>query len=335
MLLRRPLHASICRWQNFSTSNIASSKAKKLSPLAELRKKSGYSLTLCKDALAKNENDVSKAFEWLNEQAQAQGWAKAGKLEGRATAQGFIGIQVKDNAAVMVELNCETDFVARNKEFLSLLQTVTDLNLTAANSSEFDGEFYMKDLEKADLDQLKQPNGNNLADLIALNIGKIGENISLKRAVHFKTSLARSRLTIVGLTHPTGDVSSCSYGRWGVLMAIEKNIKSLSKNENVLKIGLELCQHVIGMNPKSVGDLHNSDTWPKIKEVSNEEVNKKPVNPEDDDDFDTGSEDDDIKTSETEIIHQPFLFDTDRLVRDVLLETGLEIKGFVRYEVGQ
>ena len=147
-------------------------------------------------------NEILKII--FQEQAQAQGWAKAGKLEGRATAQGFIGIQVKDNAAVMVELNCETDFVARNKEFLSLLQTVTDLNLTAANSSEFDGEFYMKDLEKADLDQLKQPNGNNLADLIALNIGKIGENISLKRAVHFKTSLARSRLTIVGLTHPTG-----------------------------------------------------------------------------------------------------------------------------------
>ena len=66
MLLRRPLHASIFRWQNFSTSNVASSKTKKSSPLAELRKKSGYSLTLCKDALAQNENDVSKAFQWLN-----------------------------------------------------------------------------------------------------------------------------------------------------------------------------------------------------------------------------------------------------------------------------
>ena len=66
MLLRRTLQASIIRWQNFSTSNAVLSKAKKPSPLAELRKKSGYSLTLCKDALAKNENDVARAFQWLD-----------------------------------------------------------------------------------------------------------------------------------------------------------------------------------------------------------------------------------------------------------------------------
>ena len=66
MLLRRTLQASIFKWQNFSTSNAVLSKAKKPSPLAELRKKSGYSLTLCKDALAKNENDVTRAFQWLD-----------------------------------------------------------------------------------------------------------------------------------------------------------------------------------------------------------------------------------------------------------------------------
>ena len=90
----------------------------------------------------------------------------------------------------MVELNCETDFVARNKQFLSLLQSVTDLNLTAAaDTSQLDGEFSMKILEKEELDEIKQPDGKNLADLLALNIGQIGENITLKRAVHFKSSL--------------------------------------------------------------------------------------------------------------------------------------------------
>mgnify|MGYP001490741949 CR=1 FL=1 len=65
----------------------------------------------------------------------------------------------------MVELNCETDFVARNKQFLSLLQSVTDLNLTAAaDTSQHDGEFSMKFLEKEDLDEIKQPDGKNLAD---------------------------------------------------------------------------------------------------------------------------------------------------------------------------
>ena len=72
MLLRRTLQASIIRWQNFSTSNVVLSKTKKPSPLGELRKKSGYSLTLCKDALAKNENDVAKAFQWLDVSCKAR-----------------------------------------------------------------------------------------------------------------------------------------------------------------------------------------------------------------------------------------------------------------------
>ena len=78
---------------------------------------------------------------FFQEQAQAKGWDKANKLEGRTTAQGLIGIQVLDdsnNSAVMVELNCETDFVARNKNFVSLLQHVTELNLKAANVTELD-----------------------------------------------------------------------------------------------------------------------------------------------------------------------------------------------------
>ena len=74
MLLRRTLQASIFKWQNFSTSNAVLSKAKKPSPLAELRKKSGYSLTLCKDALAKNENDVTRAFQWLDVSCMVQSY---------------------------------------------------------------------------------------------------------------------------------------------------------------------------------------------------------------------------------------------------------------------
>jgi len=338
MLLRKPLSASIIKWQNFCTSNATLSKGKKPSPLAELRKKSGYGLSLCKDALAKNENDVAKALQWLDEQAQAKGWDKANKLEGRTTAQGLIGIQVLDdsnNSAVMVELNCETDFVARNKNFVSLLQQITDLNIKAANATEFEkGEFSITHLTKQEVEEIKQEDGKNLADLIALNIGQIGENLSLKRAVHFKSSLSKSKLHIVGLTHPAGDVNSCSYGRWGVLLALEKDKKTkLPFNESPMKLGIQLCNHIIGMNPETVGDLHNPETWPKKKETELETKDKSEAE----------NEDDDIETvdanvainSETEMIHQPFLFDSDLLVRDILLETGIDIKGFVRFEVGQ
>ena len=106
-------------------------------------------------------------------------------------------------------------------------------------------------------------------------------------------------------------------------------------------IGVKLCNHIIGMNPESVGNLQNPQTWPKSKEKSSEQepiitessTVKSEENPDGDDD--TTASEDEFTTSETEMIHQPFLFDSDRLVRDVLFETGLDVKGFVRYEVGQ
>ena len=105
-------------------------------------------------------------------------------------------------------------------------------------------------------------------------------------------------------------------------------------------IGVKLCNHIIGMNPESVGNLHNPQTWPKSKEKSSEEpiiTESSTVKGEENPygDYDTTVSEDEFKTSETEMIHQPFLFDSDRLVRDVLFETGLDVKGFVRYEVGQ
>ena len=106
-------------------------------------------------------------------------------------------------------------------------------------------------------------------------------------------------------------------------------------------IGVKLCNHIIGMNPESVGNLQNPQTWPKSKEKSSEQepiiTESSTVKSEEnlDCDYVTTPSEDEFKTSETEMIHQPFLFDSDRLVRDVLFETGLDVKGFVRYEVGQ
>ena len=93
------------------------------------------------------------------------------------------------------------------------------------------------------------------------------------------------------------------------------------------------------MNPESVGNLQNPQTWPKSKSSEEPIITESSTTVKGEDnpygDYDTTVSEDEFKTSETEMIHQPFLFDSDRLVRDVLFETGLDIKGFVRYEVGQ
>lgn len=117
------------------------------SSLAILRKKTGYTFANCKKALELHQNDITKvrfqkkqvlktavnkslfrnfqAEQWLKEQAQSLGWSKATKLEGRITKQGLVGVMVQKNIGAMVEVNCETDFVARNKTFQQFVESVS------------------------------------------------------------------------------------------------------------------------------------------------------------------------------------------------------------------
>jgi len=203
-----------------------------------------------------------------------------------------------------------------------------------------DGSLSMKILDKNAAEQIPQPDadGKTLADLVALNIGQIGENLSLKRAAHFVSDKSNKNIHLVATTHPSGDVNTLSYGRYGVLLALEKDPSvAMSEEFSIQSLGSQLCQHVVGMCPETVGDLSNKDSWPvpgggdkKAKEVtSQEEVNDGWEEEE------TVEVRDNLSTSAIEIIHQPFLFDPERLVRDILLENGVDIKGFVRFEVGQ
>lgn len=102
------------------------------SKLAALRKKTGYTFVNCKKALELHQNDIAQAEFWLKQQAQSLGWSKATKLEGRQTTQGLIGVAVRDQYAVLVEVNCETDFVARNNEFQKIVEETANscLNFT-------------------------------------------------------------------------------------------------------------------------------------------------------------------------------------------------------------
>lgn len=311
-------------WRGLMTSGSNTAK-KQLSPLAELRKKTGYGLSLCKKALASCNDDVTQAQKWLDERAQAEGWNKANKLEGRTTSHGLIGVQVDGKQGVILELNCETDFVAKNNKFLTLLHEVMSLNLQAVSDSKAKegSDLSVHKLDRKAIDQIDAKDGKTMADLIALKIGLIGENIAPNTAEHFVVS--NPNLHLIGYTHPPGGIQQgpLFYGRYGVLMAIEKTT-SADFNGDIEIIGRQLCQHVVGMNPTSVGDLNNPKSWPAMKEDESVKDEEAQV-----------SEADFMGSTHTEMIHQPFLLDTDRLVRDILIEVGLNVKAFVRYEVGQ
>ncbi|XP_069843753.1 elongation factor Ts, mitochondrial isoform X4 [Dipodomys merriami] len=109
-------------WHTFHAGPGLSSSGKEL--LMKLRRRTGYSFVNCKKALETCDGDLKQAEMWLHKQAQKEGWSKAAKLHGRKTKEGLIGLLQEGNAAVLVEVNCETDFVSRNLKFQQLVQKV-------------------------------------------------------------------------------------------------------------------------------------------------------------------------------------------------------------------
>ncbi|KAF6340694.1 Ts translation elongation factor, mitochondrial [Rhinolophus ferrumequinum] len=101
-----------------------SSSASNKELLMKLRRKTGYSFVNCKKALETCGGNLKQAESWLHEQAQKEGWSKAAKLHGRKTKEGLIGLLQEGNTTVLVEVNCETDFVSRNIKFQQLVQQV-------------------------------------------------------------------------------------------------------------------------------------------------------------------------------------------------------------------
>ncbi|XP_043475854.1 elongation factor Ts, mitochondrial [Leptopilina heterotoma] len=282
--LIRYIHTNSFLWQ-------ASNK----SLLAKLRKKTGYTFSNCKKALELHQNDLEKAEVWLKEQAQSLGWAKAEKLQGRSTSQGLIAVIVNQCNGALIELNCETDFVARNKHFQGLADTVATAVLNHSLTLPNDGGISKIILDSESLKQIPTHDGKTIADHSALTIGTVGENIGIKRALCMSVG---SDINLIGCTHPTPiNPLPVSFGKYGSLVAY----KTPEPNE---QLGIQLCQHIIGMNPTKIGDP-NVDTPSK------------------------NSDDENV------MLYQEFLFEPSLTIRDVLVNSQAEVLEFARFEMGE
>jgi len=210
--------------------------------LAKLRKKTGFTIGNCKKALEMHENNIEKAEAWLIAEAQTQGWAKATKLAGRSTKQGLIGVHVDGNTGVVVEVNCETDFVARNEKFQSLVSTIAK-EIANSSSLHTTQDILKESLSGEQLKTLIASDGKSLGDLVALTIGNVGENMTPNRAVRMTVAPG---LQIVGYTHPSTNDQGPMLGKFGAMLA-------LKTEESLTDLARQLCVQVVGMNPKSVG----------------------------------------------------------------------------------
>ncbi|RYE65418.1 MAG: translation elongation factor Ts, partial [Rhizobiaceae bacterium] len=132
----------------------------------ELREKSGAGMMDCKRALAENNGDIEAAIDWL----RAKGIAKADKKSGRTAAEGLIGVASNGTSAVVVEVNSETDFVARNDAFQTMVRGIADVALTTDGT--VDG------VSAA----IYPATGKTVSDTIKDTIATIGENMNLRRS---------------------------------------------------------------------------------------------------------------------------------------------------------
>lgn len=210
--------------------------------LAKLRKKTGFTLGNCKKALVMNENDIEKAEAWLKTEAQAQGWAKATKLAGRSTTQGLVGVHVEGNTGVVVEVNCETDFVARNEKFQSLVSTIAK-EIATKTSPHSNQDILIEGFSGEQIRNMTSSDGKSLGDLVALTIGNVGENMTPARAVRMAVN---PELQLVGYAHPSNNDEGPKLGKFGTILA-------LKTQESITDLARQLCVQVVGMSPKSVG----------------------------------------------------------------------------------
>ncbi|KAJ7317756.1 hypothetical protein JRQ81_003918 [Phrynocephalus forsythii] len=271
--------------------------------LLKLRRKTGYSFVNCKKALEKFNDDFKEAEVWLHEQARKEGWAKASELQGRKAKEGLIGLLKNENSAVMVEVNCETDFVARNVQFQRLVQQVATGTMLHYQGTRDQLSTYAKCfLNSNELSQLRTgPEGSLLSDQLAIAIGKMGENMTMKRAAWVSVPEDFFIGSYVHGSLPQGNplLSNMMFGKYGALVICKASAES-PKSE-CKEVGWRLGQHVVGMAPLSVGST----------------------------DDEPGGD------SETKMLAQPFLLDPSISLGQYILPTGVSVLDFVRFECGE
>lgn len=230
------------------------------------------------------------------------GWSKATKLEGRSTTQGLVGVLVKKNIGTMVEVNCETDFVARNENFQQFVEKASNACAQYISDIETDDKITKIGLEGETLKGLKVDDGKTLGEHLALLIGTVGENASLKRAICYKSPTA---VRLCGYIHPAPSGSIVDgqllTGKFGSIAAFNSNS---DKTEEVREIQRKIVQHIVGMKPEKIGDAE--------QDQPNE-----------------------VKDDETCLIHQEFLLDPQITIGEILQENNIKIIDFQRFECGE
>jgi elongation factor Ts len=193
----------------------------------DLRDQTGAGMMDCKAALNETKGDMEAAVDWL----RAKGLAKAAKKAGRVAADGLVGVALKDKAGAVVEVNSETDFVARNEVFQSTVKEIAELALKA----------------KGDVAKLSEEkvagSKKTVAEHLQEMVGKIGENMTLRRTA----ALSVEDGVVASYVHNS---VAPDLGKIGVLVAVE----STGDKAKLMEIGRQVAMHIAAANPLALTD---------------------------------------------------------------------------------
>lgn len=276
--------------------------------VAELRAKTGAGMMDCKKALTETNGDMEAAIEFLRK----KGLAAAAKKAGRIAAEGLVMAVVHGDRGAIVEVNCETDFVAKNEDFRTFVRNVTHL---------------VVEKNPADLDALLALpyNESNVGDALKGLIAKIGENQSVRRFARYEGGLVHKYI------HGGEEM-----GRVGVLIQLEGATESPAARE----LANELCLQIAAMRPRFLRrEEVSADILAKEREIEREKAINEGKKPEIADKIVEGKINNFYK--ENCLLEQEWVRDNKKRISDVVKEYSaraggsLGVRAFVRYEVGE
>jgi elongation factor Ts len=278
----------------------------------ELRERTGAGMMDCKKALGETQGDMEAAIDWL----RTKGLAAAAKKAGRTAAEGLVGVAVAGTRGAVVEVNSETDFVAKNEQFQEFVRTVAELALTGSGNVE-------------GLLAASWPSGGTVEEKLTANIATIGENQSLRRSAVLQVSDG----VVVSYVHNS---VAPGLGKIGVLVALESG----ADRAGLETLGKQLAMHIAAANPQALtGEELDPGLIERERAIAAEKARE------------SGKPADIVERmvegaiakfrKENALLSQLFVMDNKTKVGDVVAAAGkqagaaVDVKAYVRFQLGE
>jgi len=281
-----------------------------LDKVKKLRELTGVGFKDCKNAIDNCNGDIEKSIEYL----RVKGIAKANKKMERIAADGLVCISEKENKFSIIEVNSETDFVAKNIEFIEFVEEVSNIALLSSGKME-------------DILISKMVNKNNVKDNLVALISKIGEKITLRRSDFIGTEEYLNFFYIHAAIKK-------NIGKIGVLVSL----KTTKPKNELLELGKQLSMHIAALSPLAIDkDDLDQTILNKEKEIITEELENSGKDSKIVPKIAEGKLNKFI--NDNTLLNQEWIIEPKKKVKEILKEAGgkdkIEVKKFIRFKVGE